>query len=77
MCLGINMAWAELFCFFGTMFRRLDMNLVDARCAHYSTDLIVLGRRSFSAEDYVDLLDYFIPVHTGRHLHIQATPSPN
>ncbi|TEB35527.1 benzoate 4-monooxygenase cytochrome P450 [Coprinellus micaceus] len=60
MCLGINMAWAELYCFFGTMFRRLDMNLVDA-----------------SGEDYVDMLDYFIPIHTGRHLHIQATLSTN
>lgn len=27
----VSMAWAELYIFFGTMFRRLDMSLVNAR----------------------------------------------
>ncbi|KAJ3550619.1 hypothetical protein NMY22_g345 [Coprinellus aureogranulatus] len=58
MCLGVNMAWAELYCLFGTMFRKLEMALVDT-----------------SPQDYADFLDYFIPVHTGRHLQIQATLS--
>ncbi|TFK29280.1 benzoate 4-monooxygenase cytochrome P450 [Coprinopsis marcescibilis] len=29
MCLGINMAWAELYLFFGILFRKLDMEIVD------------------------------------------------
>ncbi|KAF8974372.1 cytochrome P450 [Flammula alnicola] len=29
MCLGISVAWAELYCFFGHIFRKLDMQIVD------------------------------------------------
>ncbi|KAF6762853.1 benzoate 4-monooxygenase cytochrome P450 [Ephemerocybe angulata] len=58
MCLGLNMAWAELYAFFGTMFLKLDMVLVDA-----------------SPDDYADFHDYFIPIHTGKNLHIQVTQS--
>ncbi|EAU84278.2 benzoate 4-monooxygenase cytochrome P450 [Coprinopsis cinerea okayama7 len=56
MCLGINMAWTELYLTFGILFRKLDM-------------VITHGP---SPKEMADFVDYFVPVYGGKHLHIQA-----
>ena len=72
-----SMAWAELYVFFGTMFRQLDMAVVDTRFVFllWTNYNRTSAHTSHSYEDLADFYDYFIPIHKGRHLHIHAKPS--
>ncbi|KDR83561.1 hypothetical protein GALMADRAFT_55853 [Galerina marginata CBS 339.88] len=71
MCLGVSMAWAELYLFFGYMFRKLDIQIVDTEYVNFSCVEAPRFIVCHSIGDFCTFKDYFVPVHEGRHLHIQ------
>jgi len=56
MCLGINLAWCELYLIFANIFRKLDLELASI---HDECDT-----------DYRTFKDFFIPVWEGSRLHV-------
>ena|ERR1700677_3954255 len=72
-CIGINLAYCELYILVAGIFRRFDVTLDAKRCALCRCICIVDDGRSCRSGD-LTVVEHFLPVFKGQHLRAYFRP---
>ncbi|PBK62146.1 cytochrome P450 [Armillaria solidipes] len=71
-CLGMNLAWCELYLVFGNLFRKLDMEIYKTRSAIFSVISYFSSLKLLYSPEDLSFRCHFLPIFCGRHLHVAA-----